>query len=56
MTDRDFRQVQRELDDVVSKLKTAVEPKLRTDLLQQMRGYWRKLNASSLAPECDAIR
>jgi len=37
MTDRDFSQVQRELDGVVSKLKTAIEPKLRTQLLQQMR-------------------
>jgi hypothetical protein len=37
MNDRDFSQVQRELDDVVSKLKTAIEPKLRTELLQQMR-------------------
>jgi hypothetical protein len=37
MTDRDFRQVQKELDDVVSKLKTANEPKLRRDLLMKMR-------------------
>jgi hypothetical protein len=37
MTDRDFSQVQRDLDAVVAKLKTATEPKLRTELLQQMR-------------------
>jgi hypothetical protein len=37
MTDRDFRQVQRELDDVMSKLKEAPEPKLRRELLKEMR-------------------
>jgi hypothetical protein len=37
MTDRDFSQVQRDLDAVVSKLKAATEPKVRTELLQQMR-------------------
>jgi hypothetical protein len=37
MTDRDFRQVQQELDEVMSKLKRAKEPKLRRDLLQEMR-------------------
>jgi hypothetical protein len=37
MADREFRQVQKALDEVVSKLKTVTEPKLRAELLQQMR-------------------
>ena len=37
MTERDFRQVQQELDEVLSKLKTTNEPKLRRDLLTKMR-------------------
>ena len=37
MTDRDFRQVERELDEVMSKLKGALDPKFRRDLLREMR-------------------
>lgn len=37
MTDRDFRQVQGELDEVMRKLKAALDPKLRHELLKEMR-------------------
>ena len=37
MPERDFRQVQRDLDEVMSRLKGTNEPKLRRDLLQQIR-------------------
>jgi hypothetical protein len=37
MTDRDFSQLQRQLEEVMSKLKGSNEPKLRRDLLAEMR-------------------
>ena len=37
MTDRDFRQLQRALEEALSKLKETKEPKLRRNLLLEMR-------------------
>jgi len=37
MTERDFSQVQRELDEVMLQLQEATELKIRRDLLQEMR-------------------
>jgi hypothetical protein len=37
MAERDFLQLQRELEEVGSRLKAALDPKLRRDLLLEMR-------------------
>jgi hypothetical protein len=37
MTERDFPQVERELEEVISKLKTTLDPNVRKDLLREMR-------------------
>jgi hypothetical protein len=37
MTERDFPQVQRDLEEVLSKLKTTLDPNVRKDLLREMR-------------------
>lgn len=37
MTERDFRQVQQELEEVFSKLKAATRPEMRRALLREMR-------------------
>jgi hypothetical protein len=53
MTDRDFPQVQRDLEEVLSKLKTSVDPNVRKDLLREMRRLL--ADAESLAhkpPSC----
>jgi hypothetical protein len=37
MTDRDFRKMERDLEEAMSKLKAATDPKIRRDLLHEMR-------------------
>lgn len=37
MTERDFRQMQQELEEVFSKLKASTHPEMRRDLLREMR-------------------
>jgi tRNA C32,U32 (ribose-2'-O)-methylase TrmJ len=51
MTPRDFQQLQRDLEEAMSKLKKANEPNARRELLAEMRRLLAEADRFNLEPE-----
>jgi hypothetical protein len=56
MSEREFMDVQRELEDVLSKLKASKEPNVRRPLLREMRHLLGEAERLSLSPPTDLSR